>query len=302
MRKWRNLSRVAVVLGMVALVYFNLYEKKAGQLGADDEIAESVVLSAYDAVFAEENKPMLFEGDIEGGLWSLRVFTLSLSDPLAFVAASASSLSIDATLLISILIPLILVLALGRSFCSWICPYSLLAEAGKGITRILHRLGLDYFRFDLPRHSALLYLIISLIGGAILSLPITTLIYPPRIITEAIYHLVVSGMITSGMIFLIFLWLGEMIFSPHLFCRRLCPGGALMSLLGHWRYWRVKRIESACDLCGVCNPACPHNLKPAQGFFPAECDNCGLCIDACRGNDRAALEFTWSQRGGRGGH
>lgn len=299
MRKWRNLSRCLVVVGMVALVYFNLYEKKAGQLGAEDEISKSWILSAYHLVFAEENQPMLFEGDIEGGLYSLRVLALSLSDPLAFVAASASSLSINNTLLVSILIPLILVLVLGRFFCAWICPYSLLAEAGKGITRLLHRVGLDYFSFDLPQHSARFYLIISLVGGAIVSLPITTLIYPPRILTEAIYHLVVSGMITSGLIFLIFLWLGEMIFAPHLFCRRLCPGGALLSLLGRWRYWRVKRIEAACDSCGVCNPVCPYNLKPAQGVFPAECDNCGLCIDACRANDRAALEYSWSQGRGR---
>jgi ferredoxin-type protein NapH len=284
---------------MIALVYFNLYEKKAGQLGAEEEITESTVLSAYHAVCAEENQPMLFRGDLEGGLWSFRIFALSLSDPLAFVTSSISSLTINQTLLISILIPLLMVLVLGRFFCAWICPYSLLAEAGKGITRILRRLGLDYFRFDLPRHSARFYLIMSLILGAVVSLPITTLIYPPRIFTEAIYHLVVSGMITSGLIFLIFLWLGEMIFSPHLFCRRLCPGGALMSLLGRWRFWRVKQIELACDKCGVCSPVCPYKLNPAQGVFPGECDNCGLCIDACRGNDRLALEYSWSQGGTR---
>lgn len=296
MRKWRNLSRLLVILGMVALVYFNLYEKKVGQLGSEEEISQSVVLSLYDNLLKDDNQPMLFRGDIEGGLWSLRIYSFSLSDPLAFLSASAASTGIDLTLFLSILIPLLILILFGRSFCSWICPYSLLAEAGRGITRILHKVGIDYFNFDLPRHSAYFYLILSLILGAILGIPITTLIYPPRVITEGIYHLVVSSMISTGLIFIIFLWLGEVIFSPHLFCRRVCPGGALFSILGRFRVLRIKKNIRNCDMCGVCNPACPYTLNPALGQFPGECDNCGLCIDACRDNERDALNYKWKMK------
>lgn len=294
MRKYRNISRTLVLVGMVLLVYYNLYEKKAGQIGSEDEIAESVVLSTYDLVLKEENKPMLFRGYIEGGLFSLRIYTLSLTDPLAFLTTTFTALTFETTLFISIMIPLLLLLLFGRFFCAWICPYSMLAEAGKGITRMLHKMGIDYFSCDLPKRTGPFFLVISLILGALLSLPITTLLYPPRILTEGIYHLVISGMITSGLIFIILLWLGEILVSPHLFCRRLCPGGALFSILGRVRVWRVKRSVSECDACGVCNPACPYDLKPMTGYFPGECDNCGLCIDACRGNNRDALSYVLS--------
>jgi polyferredoxin len=203
-------------------------------------------------------------------------------------------MSMNMKLLISILIPLALLIVFGRSFCAWICPYSMFAEAGKGITRILKKFGVVYFQFDMPKHSALFFLVLSLLAGAVLSFPIATLIYPPRIFTEFIYHLVITGTITSGLIFLAFLWLGEIVFSPHLFCRRLCPGGALFSLVSRWRMLRIKKIVKNCDMCGVCNPACPYGLKPAKGHFPTQCDNCGLCIDACIDNDRNALEYIWA--------
>ncbi len=290
MRKYRIFTRCLVLFLMVALVYYNLYEKKAGQIGAEFEIEESTILIMYDYVFGDENKPMLFQGDFEGGLWSFRFFILSLSDPLAFLVSTVTALEFNLTLFLSILIPLGLILLFGRFFCSWICPYSFFAEIGKSITVLLRKFGIEYFHFDLPAKTPLFYLIISLFMGSVISIPITTLIYPPRIFTEAIYHLILSGFITSGLIFIIFLWLGEIIISPHLFCRRLCPGGALFSLLGRWRVWRIERIKSKCDLCGVCNPACPYDLKPAEGIFPPECDNCSLCIDACNDNNRNALK------------
>lgn len=297
MRKWRNLTRILVLFGMALLASYNLYEKKAGQLGSEDEISESVVLSVFNTVLAKENKPMLFRGYVEGGLWSIRILALSLSDPTAFAASSTAGHAIDLTLLWSVLIPIGLILVFGRFFCAWICPYSLFAEAGNGLRRVLQRLGINYFRFDLPRHSALSYLVTSLILGAVLSVPITTFLYPPRLLTEAVYHLVVSGLVTSGVIFLVLLWAGEVILSPHLFCRRLCPGGALFSLLGRWRWWRVRKVESLCDYCGACNPVCPYKLNPAQARFGSECDNCGLCIDACHKNARAALVYAWSRKG-----
>ncbi len=281
---------------MVLLVYSNLYEKKAGQLGAEREIEESVVLSAYDFAFGGENKPMLFRGHFEGGLWSFKVLGLSLSDPLAFVVSSFTSFTVDYGLLFSIIIPVVLLLVLGRYFCSWVCPYSLFAEAGKGLTEYLKRFGIEYFNIDLPRQSSLFFLVISIVLGAVISIPIAVLIYPPRLITEGVYHIVITGAITWGLLFLIILWSAEILFSPHLFCRRICPGGALFSIIGKWRFLRIKRVEAKCDMCGLCNPACPYDLVPAKGEFPGECDNCGLCIDACDSTQKNALVYVWGAK------
>jgi ferredoxin-type protein NapH len=276
---------------MVGIVYFNLYEKKAGQLGAEQEIADSYVLSAYDLVLHQENKPMLFQGEIEGGLWSLRIFALSLSDPLAFVSSTVTSKRVNTTLLWSILIPLALVVLGGRFFCSWVCPYSLFAELGSDLRSVLRRVGLEYFSFDLPKPTAKVYLGLSLLLGAVLSVPLTHLLYPPRLLTEAVYHLIITGTVTAGVFFLVFLWLGEVVFSPHLFCRRICPGGALMTILGRFRVWRVERTSPMCDSCRICDYACPYLLKPSEGELTAECDNCGLCMDVCDDRNKHALQY-----------
>ncbi len=299
MRRYRNVTRISVLVLMVFLVYLNRYEKKAGQLGAEQEISDSIVLSAMDRVLAAENKPMLFRGDFEGGLWSLRIFALSLSDPLAFVTSTTAARTISLTLLLSVLLPTVFILIGGRFFCSWICPYSLFAEAGTGLRGILRRVGLEYFTFDLPRPTAKMFLALSVILGAILAVPVASLIYPPRLITEGVYHLVLTGTVTAGVVFLIFLWLGEVVFSPHLFCRRVCPGGALFTLMGRYRLWRVERVDSLCDSCALCNRVCPDDLDPAAGEFPGECDNCGLCMDVCDGRDQHALRYVWRWPGRR---
>ena len=70
-------------------------------------------------------------------------------------------------------------------------------------------------------------------------------------------------------------------------CHRLCPMGALLSLL-NWgnNKIRPKVNESACLRsakgidCQVCVKVCPEQLDPHSGRIP-ECTKCGLCVDAC---------------------
>ena len=73
----------------------------------------------------------------------------------------------------------------------------------------------------------------------------------------------------------------EVTVSRRWWCRYVCPGGAIYSLLGWMRLVRVKRVANHCTQCGECVVACPMGLVPMQDLMGVECDNCGLCMSSC---------------------
>lgn len=81
----------------------------------------------------------------------------------------------------------------------------------------------------------------------------------------------------------------ELTISRRWWCRYLCPGGALYSLLGWARLVRVQRKAALCDQCGTCVEVCPMGLAPMQDRFGLECDNCALCISNC---PTSALDYS----------
>jgi len=65
------------------------------------------------------------------------------------------------------------------------------------------------------------------------------------------------------------------------FCRYLCPGGALYSLIGRFRILRIRRIAENCNNCAKCNVACEFGLDPLRDNFGQECNNCAACVAIC---------------------
>jgi Pyruvate/2-oxoacid:ferredoxin oxidoreductase delta subunit len=86
------------------------------------------------------------------------------------------------------------------------------------------------------------------------------------------------------------LLLCELILCERLWCKCLCPGGALLAWLSRFRTLRVEHNPAACTACGACDLACPYDLAPSEGELDGECDNCGRCVEVC--NDDA-LEFSF---------
>jgi ferredoxin-type protein NapH len=86
----------------------------------------------------------------------------------------------------------------------------------------------------------------------------------------------------------------EITVSKRWWCRYICPGGALYTLLGWLRPVRVGLKKAKCTLCGECDEACHLGLKPMQDQMGPECDNCGQCISHC---DEDALDYVIQIRG-----
>ncbi|MBT3295849.1 MAG: 4Fe-4S binding protein [Verrucomicrobia bacterium] len=279
---WRHLTRVAVLLGLLLIAGFNLHRHYKSQYGGQFEIDQHAGLHLIDQLRGTsphlDRRPVT----ISGGLWSFKAGPLRTSDPLAVASSILTSRTITVALLLSLLIPLLVILWGGRLFCSWICPMGLLGEAVRGIRQRLDRIGVRFF--NLPISGLPKYVL--LIGGALacllFSIPFFYGFYPPRILSDAVRDTWYGTFMTAELLFVGILLLCELVLCERLWCKCLCPGGALLSGLGTMRRLRVQHNPDACTACGACDLTCPYDLDPSRKALGGECDNCGRCIEVCK--------------------
>lgn len=73
---------------------------------------------------------------------------------------------------------------------------------------------------------------------------------------------------------------------PRLYCRYLCPTGALLGYCGKASLITIKRNPLNCkDGCRECEKACPMNVPLTEfgleGISDTSCIGCGVCVDKC---------------------
>lgn len=177
----------------------------------------------------------------------------------------------------------------GRTFCSWVCPYGLLAE----ITEIAHTyLEKKGFIKKRQMHSEriryvfwIIFIIIPLFAGVIFFEAFN----PVDILNRAV---------TYGPTFLL-LWallllLYETFFDRRAWCKYICPTGTTYGMLGKISLLRIKLDLDACTDCGNCYKVCidpilltdthaKANIASERKSFVsgASCTNCARCIDVC---------------------
>jgi ferredoxin-type protein NapH len=218
---------------------------------------------------------------IKGTTWSGTFFGLQLSDPLAALGQMAAGLNVYWPFLLTALIPVVFTVALGRFFCGWICPATFLYELNTNLALLLKRAGLrlGVRRFD--RRLKYLVLVIGLILSAATGSVLVAAIYPPAVIGREIYYAIALGGFGAGAVFFVLTLLFDLLVARRGFCRYLCPGGALYSLLGRYRLFRIQRIVENCNDCAKCNAICEFGLDPLRDNFGQECNNCSACIAVC---------------------
>jgi len=233
-------------------------------------------------------------GQVQGNHWSARVFGVSWTDPLAAFESMSAGHKVTLTVLAGLILPVVLTLVLGRVFCSWICPAGLLFDLADKI-RVWFP-GLKKRR-DVAfwRGNKYVLLAVGLAMSFVVGAPLLGLFYPPALIGREIGQAVQSlfaGLggdtgfvgwfaLTGASVFLALLVFVEVFVSRRMWCRYLCPGGAVYSLLGRKRVVGLQNT-SACTGCADCIPACPMGLNPMKNQFGQECDLCLECQTACQ--------------------
>jgi len=218
---------------------------------------------------------------IKGTTWSGTFGPLKLSDPLAVVGQAAGSLAVYWPFALTALIPVLVTALFGRVFCGWICPASFLFELNTNLGVLLRKSGLSIGnkRYDRRLKYAVLGLgvIMAMATGSV----VFAAIYPPAVVGREIYYAIALGGFGSGMIYFLLILLFDLLVARRGFCRYLCAGGALYSLLGRFRLVRIKRVVESCNDCGKCNAVCEFGLDPLRDKFGQECTNCSACIAVC---------------------
>ena len=175
---------------------------------------------------------------------------------------------------------------LRKSFCGWLCPVGTLSE-------YLWRVGRDTFKknWRLPRIldislRSLKYGLLGLFGYAIVNMSVPAI----RAFLEGPYgliadvkllnffrYLTVGGAITLAALVVL------SVFVQNLWCRYLCPYGALVGLFALASPLRIRRNTTLCIDCGKCSRECP-SVLPVDRLVTiksAECTACLQCVAAC---------------------
>ena len=279
--RWISLTSVFVVLILLPCisVYQAYVAAHAYDLLAPSERAFYDVMETLTAPFVSDPEHDL--DAVKGTTWAATVFGLKLSDPLAVVGQVAAGLEIYPPFLLAALIPVLVTLVFGRVFCGWICPATLLYELNTNLAAWLHRVGLPVGKRHFDRRLKYLVLGIGVILSMITGSVLFAAFYPPAIIGREIYYAIALGGFGAGAVFFVLTLLFDLLVARRGFCRYVCPGGALYSLLGRYRMLRIQRKVKTCNDCAKCTAVCEFALDPMRDGFGQECNNCTACIAVC---------------------
>lgn len=221
-----------------------------------------------------------------GTLASTRLGSFDLLEPAAALGAAlaAGSRSPPGALLALALgaAPLVLAaLVLGPVFCAWVCPFGFVSEALDLLRRRRPAWRPDeHVRMRAPR-MVVFTAVLAL--SALLALPIGAILQGPRVITvaalEALYLGAVSPFAAAVLAGLLLL---DAVLPRRLFCRALCPAGALANYLRTPWTLRVAVDRTRCRChAPPCHAACAWGVNPRTAGRLDGCTNCLACLDAC---------------------
>jgi polyferredoxin len=229
------------------------------------------------------------------GLMNLKYALITLTIPPIHAAA------------MFLLTAFLLTSVLGKkSFCSWLCPVGTLSEA---LWRLGRRLfGRDVWLsrwLDVPLRAlkylllaAFLYIVATMSAEAIQSFMMS----PYGLIADVKMLNFFRYLGNTAAIIIVVLVIGS-VFIANLWCRYLCPYGALLGLVSMLSPFKVRRDAEACIDCGKCAKACPARLPVDQKLQvrSAECTACLSCVAVCPARDALQLALPPARTTAAGG-
>jgi ferredoxin-type protein NapH len=278
--RWLQLLRRTIQFSVLALLFLiptlSAYDNLRNQ-GDDAAIARHTGTKLVHSVVGGMDDHRSITQSVRGSVWTFKAGNVVVSDPLAGVDFAMASRTAWDPFFLTLLIPILLTLLLGRVFCGWICPADLLFEFASKLRAIA---GIET-NIQFSRLTKYAILGIGAVAAFWLGTQVFAEVYPPRVLSGELYLWISFGLFGAGTWFLLAIVVFEVFVSERFWCRYVCPGGALYSLLGRYRLLRIKVKQSACTSCEKCQPVCEFGLDPMRGEMGQECNNCGLCIRAC---------------------
>ncbi len=234
-----------------------------------------------ETVLSQVGDPAQVSDGFTGMPWAARVAGVPFTDPWAVMAVLAGGAAPPVAMLLGALVPLALAVALGKVYCSFLCPARLLFEVTNAVRRGLLWLGLPMLAWRVPRLGLWVGLGATL-AAAFAGPAVFQLALPYYGLGVGLATWLTTGALTAIVGWTFALVLFDLLVAPGQVCRALCPTGALLEQLGRAPALALVRRGSPCPpSCDLCQRACPYGLFPGRNTHRPACDTCATCAAAC---------------------
>jgi len=249
---------------------------------------------------------------------------------LLFVSESLGHLSPLVQITPYLLLLLVLMFAVGRLWCGWVCPFGFLGDVLGGIRKLL---GLDHVRLSRRVRDGLVWTKYSLLAATVLLSVLAAVPalahYRPSLFNSFCQVCLgkyaspflsfasicwtnwndwISGTLTVlGFVALGFFFLSAAV--RRLYCR-ICPVGGLAAPFNRYGLISLRKRGQRCTRCGACARVCPvDNLTVYEGMpgvaaggrlgkagsvDACECTLCLRCVEGCP--EEGCMELTLAGR------
>jgi ferredoxin len=180
----------------------------------------------------------------------------------------------------------LLSLAVKKAFCSFLCPVGTFSEYLWRLGRFVYRRNIALPRWlDVPLR-ALKYALLGFFVWSIARMDLPTLdafIGSPynkvADIKLYLFFAQLSGLALKVVVVLVVLSL----FIKNVWCRYLCPYGALLGIVGLFSPAKIARNKDRCIDCRLCTRACPSAIPIHRRgrVWSDECTSCLECVAVC---------------------
>ena len=230
-----------------------------------------------------------------GGCSYLKIGYIRLVCPVGFAEVVLASKSIPYALLPGAVVLAFLVTLLGRAYCSWVCPASLVGDETRRLSlRVLPKKLTGTIRgrwkrlkqrtrkrWGMERGDTLALIAGLAIGTAVFGYPAFSLVCPVGVVSRNIIELAVHGRVRGDLVFLVIPLLFGLFYKTGWKC--FCPVGVVRGVLaGKNKTFGPAVDRDTCTSCGRCRRACPAGIDMGHEVpDPALCSKCLACVDAC---------------------
>jgi ferredoxin len=171
----------------------------------------------------------------------------------------------------------------GRWWCGWICPQTLASDFGDSLRTRFNRMSSGFGTLgralSTPAWATLMIATAVATSAVVLSY-----FYPPRAVWEAVISPMANPRISLHLAIISTVISANLLWVRRKFCRRGCPYGLMLSVVGDSKTMTVRYLterDDDCIGCGKCVTVCPMSIDIKLGANQMECIGCGECIDAC---------------------
>ncbi len=216
------------------------------------------------------------------------------SDPLVAVATAFSVGTLYRALWYAIPI-LVLTIFLGRFYCGWICPLGTLQDLTAELRgmKLKQKMEINTYRpFQRLKYLILSgFLVMALFGVLQIGL-LDPIVLLTRALTTSVFPSIDRG---DGLLFLSgrefnLGWIAGLLLiailvaaylHPRLWCKMLCPLGALLGIFSRWSIFHIHRSVEGCDDCRICVGHCAAGAAPDLSVRKSECMLLLGCLEKC---------------------